>query len=406
MKITAKKNPIISGQGVCDPHVHIFNNRAYLYASHDAPNGDHGYNMYDWEIWSSDDLVTWEKESVVRPEETSMGASYACWAVDAAQKDGTYYLYVSNGTKETYVFQSDDPGKGFTDWLGHPILTENISRTRSYDPAVFTDDAGQSYIIFGTPVWAGGDSYYIARLGEDMTSLAEAPRKIDLDDSADDKPFLHKHNGIYYLTWASFYAVSDNVYGPYRTRGNLGLSYDHGSFFEWNGQWFKAFTVNETINKMRRATGLAYIHYRANGDMCADMLIREYGVGQYDARWNQIEAEWYMKGHQVEKTENVFNGFDVVMENGSWMEFPNIHHLPDQPWLTVSGVSETDVEMEVYEDDRLLGVLKKPASYLAGGEFTKYNIGALKLPISAGDHSLRLVSRGSLKLDYLSFQTE
>ena len=87
MKVTAKKNPIISKQGVCDPHVHIFNDRAYLYASHDAP-GEHMFDMYDWEIWSSADLVTWEKESAVRPEDTSMGASYECWAVDAAEKNG------------------------------------------------------------------------------------------------------------------------------------------------------------------------------------------------------------------------------------------------------------------------------------------------------------------------------
>ena len=157
MKIQAKKNPIISKRGVCDPHVHIFRDQAYLYASHDAPEGEHQFDMHDWEIWSSGDLVNWELESVVRPEDFSMGASYQCWAVDAAEKNGKYYLYVSNGMKETYVLVSDDPGKGFRDALGGPILTEHISPTRSYDPAVFTDEDGESYIIFGTPVWAGGD---------------------------------------------------------------------------------------------------------------------------------------------------------------------------------------------------------------------------------------------------------
>jgi len=29
------ENPIIPDQGVCDPHIHIFNNKAYLFASHD-----------------------------------------------------------------------------------------------------------------------------------------------------------------------------------------------------------------------------------------------------------------------------------------------------------------------------------------------------------------------------------
>ena len=399
MKVISKKNPIISKQGICDPHMHIFNDKAYLYASHDIP-GEHQFDMKDWEVWSSSDMVTWEKECVIRPEDTSMGASYQCWAVDAAEKNGKFYVYLSNGMKETYVVESDDPGKGFEDKLGHPILEENISKTRSYDPTVFTDDDGSSYIIFGTPVWAGGDSYYIAKLNDDMVSLAESPRKIELDDSADDKSFLHKHNGIYYLTWASFYATSDNVYGPYKTQGNINLSTDHGSFFEWNEQWFMAFTVDETLDHIRRATGIAYIHFRENGDMCADQLIREYGVGQYDANWNCIEAEWFMKGHQTQKKENTFGNFDVILKDGSSVEYPNIHNMSENPWLIIHAMSETDVDIDVYEGDTLLGTLSKPQSFMSGGEFTKYGSARLRLPLSAGTHSLRFVAKGDLKLNY------
>ncbi len=225
--IRAKKNPVIPKLGVCDPHIHIFNDKAYLYASHDVSQGRAGYETHDWEIWSSPDMITWEKESVVLPEDTPMGKSSDCWAVDAQSRDGKYYLYVSDGNRETYVLSSDDPGGGFVEVLGKPLLPMGLTKTRSYDPAVFTDDDGVSYIIFGTPVWAGGDSYYIARLNDDMVSLAEAPRKIELDDGADDKPFIHKHNGIYYLTWASYYATGDNIYGPYQYRGNLNLTMDH-----------------------------------------------------------------------------------------------------------------------------------------------------------------------------------
>ena len=406
MTITSQKNPIISKMGVCDPHVHIFKDRAYLYASHDAPAGSHMFDMYDWHIWSSPDLVTWTHESTVRPEDFCMGASDQCWAVDAAEKNGRYYLYVSNGTKETYVLSSGDPGKGFAECLGRPLLPEGLTPTRSYDPAVFTDDDGESYILFGTPIWAGGDSYYIARLGEDMVSLAETPRKIILDDPADDKPFLHKHNGIYYLSWASYYATADNPYGPYTTRGNLGMSQDHGSFFQWHGQWFKAFTVDETAEKMRRATGLCYIHFRKDGSMQADQLIREYGVGQYDGTWSRIDAAWYTRGERVTKRENIFGGFDVVMEKGSCVEFPNIHRVPRDPILAINAVSEKDVELEVWEGDRLLGVLHKAKSYLSGGDFSQYGVGCAPLSMEAGDHSLRLVSRGDIRLHYFRLMSE
>ena len=149
MTVRTVKNPIIPGLGVCDPHIHIFRNRAYLYASHDAKEGSHFYDMYDWQIWSSDDLVNWTMESTVRPEDFCMGPSFSCWAVDAAEKNDKYYLYVSNGMDETYVLISDDPGKGFREPLGRPLLPAGISPTRSYDPAVFTDDDGAASIVFG-----------------------------------------------------------------------------------------------------------------------------------------------------------------------------------------------------------------------------------------------------------------
>ena len=403
MTFTAAKNPIITGRGVCDPHVHIFGDRAYLYASHDAPAGGRTFDMVDWEIWSSADLVTWTRESVVRPETFGMGPSGDCWAVDAAQKDGHYYLYVSNGTKETWVLTSDDPGRGFKEPLGRPILPEGLTPTRSYDPAVFTDDDGRSYIVFGTPVWAGGDSYYIARLGDDMVSLAETPRKLIVDDPADDKPFIHKYGGVYYLTWASFWATSDSVYGPYTTRGNLGLSHDHGSFFAWRGQWFKAFTVDETINKMRRATGLAYIHYTADGAMRADQLIREYGVGQYSARWNKIMAVWYMQGEGVRKVENVFSGFDARLSEGGRITFPHIRDLPDNPYIVLCGVAEKPVDVDVYEGDTRLGTIHKEASFMAGGTFSRYGTAFTRLDIGAGEHSLTLVSRGDIDIEHIRF---
>ena len=404
MKVFAKKNPIIGKQGVCDPHIHIFNDKAYLYASHDAADGRSGYETHDWEIWSSPDLVTWEKESVVHPEDTPMGNSKDCWAVDAEERDGKYYLYVSDGNRETYVLASDDPGRGFREVLGKPILPMGLTPTRSYDPALFTDDDGKSYIVFGTPVWAGGDSYYIARLNDDMVSLAEAPRKIIVNDGADDKPVIHKRNGIYYLSWASYYATSDNIYGPYTYRGNLNLTMDHTSVFEWHGQWFMAFTVNETItDHIRRATGIAYIHYKENGEMCSDTLIREYGVGQYDGGWHRIDGVWYMRGENVEKKENTYDGFDVKMTAGSSISFPNIHNVPENPYLVITGVSEKDVDIEVYEDDKLLGVVKKPASSLKGGEYTKYNLGILKLDIPAGDHNLKFVSKGDILFNNFCF---
>jgi len=410
-KVIAAKNPIIPGEGVCDPHIHIFNNKAYLYATHDLSRYNSTYVMKDWEIWSSGDLVEWQKECVITSEETYMGSSNICYATDAAERNGKYYFYFSNGNIDTGVMCSDNPGGLFVPALRGPLLAEDLTKTRQYDPAVFVDDdeARTPYILFGTPVWAGGDSYYIARLNEDMISLAEPPRKIVVDDLADDKAFLHKHRGLYYLTWASYYAVSDNVYGSYRLIGNIGASEDHGSFFEWNQQWFFAFTIFDP-SIYHRAVGICYIHYKDNGEMVADQMIMEHGVGQYDADWNKIEAEWYMGAHLAEKVENRRFGFDIGrMESGGHLYFPKIKNVKENTGITfyASCISSGGV-IEVRENN-LGGPLLGSCQIENTGslEWMGYKTFTCKLDNTAGTKNLYLVFKGEgkdlFRLDWFKF---
>lgn len=350
-----KNNPIVPKKGVCDPHIHIFGDRAYLYASHDKSISNTTWCMSDWQIWSSGDLVNWRYESTVRPEDTYIGESDGCWATDAAYKNGKYYFYFSNKNIDTGVAVSDNPGKGFVDALGKPFLEKELTPSLQYDPTVFVDDDDSAYIIWGLP---DGDGYYIARLDEDMISLAEKPRRILLDGAAakDDKNFVHKKNGRYYLSWGSKYAVSDSVYGPYNYMGNIGISEDHGSFFSWNGQDFCAFTVFDPT-KFYRSTGICYIHYRNDGQMCADGLIAEYGVGVYDSEWSKINAVWYMKGENISKTENVWGGFDVCIKNDSLLYYPNIQNTKGKRkiYFEAASVNDSPTIIEIFGGDRLIG---------------------------------------------------
>jgi arabinoxylan arabinofuranohydrolase len=66
-------NPIIPGIGVCDPHIRIYNDRAYLYATHDKSPKSKGFVMDDWWIWSTPDLIHWKHECTIRPEDTYYG---------------------------------------------------------------------------------------------------------------------------------------------------------------------------------------------------------------------------------------------------------------------------------------------------------------------------------------------
>ena len=362
--VFAKKNPIIPGRGVCDPHVHVFDGRLWLYATHDAVPDARGFYMSDWQIWSSPDAVAWTLERVVHPEDFFMGPSESCWAVDAAERGGKYYYYFSDGSRRIGVAVADAPGGPFKDALGKPLLDGSLTPTREYDPAVFKDDDGEYYLVFGGPAWCYGEGcgYFIARLGEDMVSFAGTPRKLELDHCGDDKASLNKICGRYYLSYGGFYAVSDCVYGPYRFLGHTGSTIDHSSFFEWNGQLFQAITVKEQT-EMYRSSGLCYVHVKDSGELVTDPQIVEYGVGQYDGNWSRIEAQWYMKGENVKKVENKkLFGFCVSCTEEATLVYPKIRNLADKvgfsiDYYCVGGKAQIDV-FSGGKNGRLLGTVR------------------------------------------------
>ena len=348
--ILSKKNPIIPGMGVCDPHIHVFDDRLYLYASHDAIPDSRRFCMRDWQVWSSSDAVEWSLERTVRPEDFFMGPSEDCWAVDVAERNGKYYYYFSEGSNRIGVAVADRPGGPFADALGRPLLDGSVTTTREYDPAVFRDDDGEYYLIFGAPAWCYGEGcgYFIARLNEDMVSFAETPRKIELDHCGDDKASMNRIGGRYYLSYGGFYAISDSVYGPFHFIGSTASTVDHSSFCEWNGQLFQAITVKEQT-EMYRSSGLCYVHVRDNGELVTDPLIVEYGVGQYDSDWSRIEAEWFMRGENVRKAENkCLFGFCVSCTERAKLVYPKVRNLSDKVGFSLDyycahGHAEIDV---------------------------------------------------------------
>jgi hypothetical protein len=362
--VISKKNPIIPRMGVCDPHMHVFNGRVWLHATHDAIPGSSYFSMHDWQIWSSADCVEWQLESVVRPEDFHMGPSSDCWAVDCEERNGKYYYYFSDGNMRTGVGVGDSPAGPFKDVLGKPLLDGTLTTTREYDPCVFKDDDGEYYLVFGGPSWCYGEGcgYFIARLNEDMVSFAETPRRLEVNHPADDKASLNKFGGRYYLTYGGHYAISDNIYGPYEYKGHTGASEDHTSYFEWNGQIFNAITVFDHYG-LYRSAGMCYVHIRDNGDLVTDPLIVEYGVGQYDSDWNRIEAEWFMRGVNVKKAEiHNYPGFFVSCTQEAVLVYPKVRNLSNKTGLSLkASCSGTGGEIELREGNengRVLGSVR------------------------------------------------
>lgn len=369
------QNPIIPNKGANDPHIRIIDGRAYLAASHDKSIENKKFIMEDWWLWVSDDLVNWEHVYTLKPEETYIGKPFdRCWATDIVKRNNKYYWYFSEGNEQTGVVVADNPEGPWVDPLGKPLLTSEMTPTHEYDLGIIQDQQGEYYIVFG--VW----DYYIAKLNEDMISLAEKPRKIELSNPrgpynldglnkekpTDDKPFMHYYDGNYYLSWGCFYAMGKSVYGPFDYKGciidssSFAPGYDaptwptgfrqgrHGSFFKWHNQWYFAYCdISQTGNRYFRDTFISYVHYKKNGEI---ELIRVDGTGvaNYKADGGVIEAEDYYKASNIKKIENKDVGFSVGnISNGDYLEFCNVKGLKGKKGiqLNFSKIDKCTVEL-------------------------------------------------------------
>lgn len=428
------QNPIVPNQGLNDPHIHIFKDTAYVYASHDKSSNNDKFIMEDWWVWSSPDLVNWTKRSVLNPKDTYIGKDFSrCWATDVGEKDGKYYWYFSEGNQQTGVVVGNTPVGPWSDPLGKPLLVSDLTPTDEYDMAIFEDN-GSHYIIFG--VW----DFYIAKLNYDMISLAEKPRKLVINNPrgpynqdgkntekpTDDKPFIHKYNGKYYLSWGCFYAMSNNLYGPYDYKNaiisensfakgysaptwpNGFLQGRHGSFFEWNNQWYYTYCdISQTGNRWFRDTFISYIHYKENGEI-ATIRVDGTGVANYNAS-QIIEAEDFFKADGIVKKEFGNNFIVETTANKSYLNYPNILGLEGVSKLkiNVSGTSGTSKFLIQVRKDALNGTLINQKNFKVKSNSTRFYTIEMDLPNLSNKQSLFILidqlDGKPLQIDSFSF---
>jgi hypothetical protein len=369
-------NPLIPNFGICDSHIHIFEGKAYLYSGRDGNPQAKTYTMPDWRIYSSDDLVNWKLERTVLASETYLGkGNTKCYATDAAYRNGNYYFYFSNGKDHTTgVLRGKSPAGPFEDPLKKALVPSELTPSNAeHDPTIYFDDDENKtpYIIFGR---SEADSWYISKLNEDMISLADTPRPIGRSGYKSDQNYLFKHNGIYYLSFTNNrYITSTNIYGPYNAVKNAGGKGGHGCYFTWNNQWYRT-TNNGDTARFFRKTLMTYVHFRKNGDMVNDSEFYQtgyaysYGVGQYNAEWPKIQAEWYFASEGVEKSDNEKGDFEIQqIHNSDWLKFPNVKNLKSNTTISfcVSSPNKKGGIIEIREganDGKLLGICKVPTT--------------------------------------------
>lgn len=206
-------NPLFLGNiHLADPEPHLFEGRVYLYGSVDK-EGSKGYCSTSYHVFScpKDDLSAWVDEGeALSYKDLPVEAKGNMWAPDCVKgDDGCYYLYFfTQGLNAILVAKSDHPSGPFS-YIGkvkHDSgipLGEKSYDPICFDPAVFKDDDGKTYLYFGfSPDELARGKYYrkkfnpdgpsVIELKEDMLTIARGPRKIGIPGVTNSDPGEYK----------------------------------------------------------------------------------------------------------------------------------------------------------------------------------------------------------------------
>lgn len=295
--------PLVNHLFTADPSAHVFEDRIYIYPSHDIDagipfndNGDH-FGMEDYHVFSMDRIggEVIDHGIALHVNDVSW-AERQLWAPDAACKAGNYYLYFPAKNAEG-IFQI---GVAVATAPTGPFTAELLPIQGSYsiDPAVFEDSDGSYYLYFGG-IWGGQLQKYrqnvydeqfkepdvyeaalcpkVAKLTEDMLQFAESPRDVlILDENGElllagdnerrffEAPWLHRYNDKYYFSYSTgdthfiCYAVGDHPYGPFLYQGRIlnpvvGWT-THHSICEVRGKWYLFYhdsSLSEGVTHLR-----------------------------------------------------------------------------------------------------------------------------------------------------------
>jgi hypothetical protein len=341
------QNPIIHDQYTADPTARVFNNKVYLFPSHDipAPAGQRQdwFCMEDYHVFSSENLTDWTDHGVILSQENvpwGKPDGYSMWAPDCVYKNGKYYFYYPNAPRE---------GRGFA--IGVAIANrpegpytpekESIKGVGGIDPCVLIDDDGTAYLYWSGMGIRGG------RLKENMTELADGSQVMEgLPEGFKEGPFAFKRDGRYYLTfpWVRkdkgtetlAYAMSDSPLGPWQFKGIIMAEHDnscwtnHHSLVEYKGQWYLFYHRNHYSPNMdkRRSACIDKVSFNADGTI-QEVKQTLRGVGITPAT-DKIEIDRYSyvsDGTSVafNDTTATFNGWHTILPNkGSWVRYNDV----------------------------------------------------------------------------------
>ena len=354
------QNPIIRDQFAADPTARVFNNKVYVYPSHDIlpPAGQRQdwFCMEDYHVFSSENLTDWKDHGMivtqnkvpwVRPD------SYSMWAPDCVYRNGKYYFYFPSAPKDGRGFGI---GVAIADNPEGPFVCEPepIKGVNGIDPCVLLASDGNAYLF-----WGAGRC---AKLKDNMKEIADdTPTETikwgdrefemkgvnclkDLPNRQAEGPFAFEYNGNYYLTYPYVrentevlgYAMSKNPMGPYEYKGLImaeqpnGCWTNHHSIINYKGQWYLFYHRNDFSPKddKRRSACIEKLSFNPDGTIQeVKQTLRGVGINQATEK---IEIDRFNEASAGVTTElidtiNTFRSYQATLPaKGSWLCYKDI----------------------------------------------------------------------------------
>jgi len=424
------QNPFIRDQFSADPSARVFDDRVYVYPSHDIlateGKGRVGwFCMEDYHVFSSDNLTDWTDHGVIVKQNEVPWVrknSYAMWAPDCIEKNGKYYFYFPAAPVDTAGRRGFTVGVAVADKPSGPFTPQptSIKNVRGIDPNVLIDKDGQAYLY-----WSAGNIYG-AKLKPDMLELAEEPKTLGELPAKGLKegPYMFERNGIYYLTYPHVenkierleYATGDNPLGPFKFAGVImdespkGCWTNHHSIIEYKKQWYLFYHHNDYSPKFDKARSVRIDSLFFNADGTIKKVTPTFrGVGITDAHQKvQIDRYTQMddKGASIAFVDSLhtFSGWKTVFKTpGAWVQYNAVDFGKRQlKTISVRGISTGGI-LQIHTDGLngpLIAEMKIPASK----DWTTTKATLLK--VKSGVHNLVVVLKGAgrLEVDWISFE--
>lgn len=402
--------PLIQTKYTADPAPMVYDGVVYLYTTHDEDYADN-FVMKDWLLYTSTDMVNWQDHGAVASLKDFewFDGDNGAWALQVVERDGKFYMYCPIHGHGIGVLVADSPFGPFKDPIGKPLVWQGD--WFDIDPTVYIDDDGQAYMYWGNP------RTWWVKLGDDMISTVGEIHEIPHIEHYQEGPWLYKHDGLWYLAFASTccpegigYAMSDSPEGPWkamghimdrtwRTRGN------HPGIIDYKGKSY-VFGLNYEVMHLdtfyhheRRSVSAAEMHYNPDGSIqkvpyWMDNLLEQ--IEPFNPR-RKVEAETMAWGYGL---KTALAGSGIVINNidpGEYIQLMGVDFGKGVRKFSANLSSSGDVEIEIRldsPDGPLCGTIKS-------GSTNGFKTVSCPLKGADGVHDMFIVFRsGGFEFDW------